>query len=129
MPVNAMKASALAAAFALVAVSPALAKKGPLDSYCATLSARDHFNSNGQRLTTAAAIIRQDRANVHRHVHTDEEDGIDTLFTTPEAREQLGQMSVEVVGGKKAEARILKGTPLVEVRVVGRSLQVEVITD
>lgn len=95
----------------------------------ARLSEKDHLNSSGARLAGVLDIIRQDRANVHRHVHTDEEDGIDTLFTTPEAREQLGQMSVEVVGGKKAEARILKGTPLVEVRVVGRSLQVEVITD
>ena len=36
------------------------------ESYKALLSERDHFNSEGQRLTSAAAIIRQDRANVHR---------------------------------------------------------------
>ena len=31
-----------------------------------SLSEQDHLNSNEQRLTTAAAIIRQDRANFHR---------------------------------------------------------------
>jgi hypothetical protein len=34
-----------------------------IGSYVALLSETDHFNSNGQRLTSAAAIIRQDRAN------------------------------------------------------------------
>src|SRR5438309_1903209 len=31
-----------------------------IESYIAFLSEADHFNSNGQRLTSAAAIIRQD---------------------------------------------------------------------
>ena len=34
-----------------------------VESYTARLSERDHYNSNGQRLLSAAAIIRQDRAN------------------------------------------------------------------
>src|SRR3984957_18842556 len=38
-----------------------------IGSYVALLSEADHFNSNGQRLTSAAAIIRQDRANYHRY--------------------------------------------------------------
>lgn len=102
---------------------------GDGSAYRARLSEKDHVNSAGAALKGVLDVIRQDRANVHRHVHTDEEDGIDSLFTTPEAREQLGRMSVEVSGGKKAEARILNGTPLVEVRVVGSFLQVEVISD
>lgn len=36
-----------------------------IESYIALLSDADHFNSSGQRLTSAAAIIRQDRANYH----------------------------------------------------------------
>ena len=38
-----------------------------IESYTALLSEADHFNSSGQRLTSAAAIIRQDRANYYRY--------------------------------------------------------------
>ena len=51
-----------------------------LESYVALLSERDHFNSSGQRLTTAAAIIRQDRANFHRFGLRDPGDEDDTFF-------------------------------------------------
>ena len=51
----------------LVAMAaPAAAQHGPLGHYNARLSARDHYNSNGERLRTVAAILRQDRANFHR---------------------------------------------------------------
>ncbi|HEY0791934.1 MAG TPA: hypothetical protein VGD78_12795 [Chthoniobacterales bacterium] len=36
-----------------------------IKSYVARLSERDHFNSQGQRLQSPAAIIRQDRANFY----------------------------------------------------------------
>ena len=51
-----------------------------LESYVAELSERDHFNSAGQRLTTAAAIIRQDRANFHRFGLRDPGDEDDKFF-------------------------------------------------
>ena len=38
----------------------------PLETYTARLSADDHTNSDGKKLTTVAEIIRQDRANYHK---------------------------------------------------------------
>ena len=37
-----------------------------LGIYVARLGSNDHFNSSGKRLTSVAAIIRQDRANFHK---------------------------------------------------------------
>ena len=51
-----------------------------IESYQAVLSERDHFNSNGQWLTSAAAIIRQDRANFHRYGFRDAADEDDKFF-------------------------------------------------
>ena len=51
-----------------------------IGSYVALLSEADHFNSKGQRLTSAAAIIRQDRANFHRYGIKDPQDEGDTFF-------------------------------------------------
>ena len=45
-----------------------------LGSYQARLSWQDHEASDGYTLDTAAQVVRQDRANVHTHWHTDEED-------------------------------------------------------
>jgi hypothetical protein len=51
-----------------------------IESYTALLSEADHFNSNGQRLTSAAAIIRQDRANYYRYGVRDADDQGDGFF-------------------------------------------------
>jgi len=48
--------------------------------YVARIGAQDLVNSNGVPLTTAAAIIRQDRANVHRFGRADAEDEGDPYF-------------------------------------------------
>src|SRR5580698_3701854 len=45
-----------------------------VESYTARLSERDHYNSNGQRLRSAAAIVRQDRANFYVYGLRDSED-------------------------------------------------------
>jgi hypothetical protein len=55
-----------------------------IESYTAFLSEADHFNSNGQRLTSAAAIIRQDRANYYRFDRGDPEDESDRFFRSIE---------------------------------------------
>ena len=47
-------------------IDPAPAQDTPIDGYVARLSVDDHYNSKGVRLDNVAAIIRQDRANVHR---------------------------------------------------------------
>jgi S1-C subfamily serine protease len=63
-----------------------------VERYEAFLSERDHFNSNGQRLTTAAAIIRQDRANYHRFGLRDPGDEDDRFFADMNNRATLERL-------------------------------------
>jgi hypothetical protein len=53
-----------------------------VESYTARLSARDHFNSSGQRLREPGAIIRQDRANFYVYGLRDSEDQPDSYFSS-----------------------------------------------
>ena len=59
-------------------------------SYVALLSEADHFNSKGERLTSAAAIIS--RANFYRFRDRDPEDQGDTFFDDERNRAALEQM-------------------------------------
>ena len=70
----------LAAGLVLVA-SPALACGVELDTYTARLGPADQFNSSGTRLRSAAAILRQDRANFHKFNIKDPEDERDDYFS------------------------------------------------
>ena len=72
------------------------------ESFTAFLSPRDHVNSSGARLTDAAAIIRQDRANYHKFGKRDPGDGNDRFFASAENRGRL-----EMLLGS---GRIEKGT-------------------
>ena len=107
---NALKATALAAVLAVIAAEPAAARQ-PMDSYCATLSARDHFNSNGQRLTTAAAIIRQDRANYHKFRRRDPGDQGDSFFGLHANRARLEALIAEGSSDPGVLRRIVNGEP------------------
>lgn len=86
-----------------------------IESYVALLSESDHFNSQGQRLTSAAAIIRQDRANYHRFGIRDPEDESDTLFADESNRQALEQMLERGHDDPAALSRIVNGTVLVHV--------------
>ena len=81
----------LAFAAALTMASPATAAE-LIGSYNAFLSSADHFNSSGERLTTAAAIIRQDRANFHKFGIRDDRDENDSYFANVNNRAVLEQM-------------------------------------
>lgn len=87
------------------------------DSYTARLSAKDHFNSNGVRLTSVAAIIRQDRANYHKLNIRDEEDQNDSFFASANNRELLEKFLERGSAEKAAIQSITNGTPLIQVRV------------
>jgi hypothetical protein len=106
----------LAAAVALLAADPAAACD-LRDSYFARLGAADHFNSNGQRLTSAAAIIRQDRANFHLFGKRDPEDQGDSFFASKDNREILERMLQNGQSTPGALAAIVNGSPLVEVQI------------
>lgn len=104
----------------LLAIASAPGKAAECDlreSYIARLGPADHYNSNGQRLTTAAAIIRQDRANFHKFGQRDPEDQGDAFFASADNRALLERM---LAGGSSSPgvlAEIVNGTPLIEVQI------------
>ncbi|MGF1626000.1 MAG: hypothetical protein ACFCVH_14055 [Alphaproteobacteria bacterium] len=109
------------AAIALIATfatGPALAQE-LMASYSALLSERDHFNSNGQRLTSAAAIIRQDRANYHRFGRRDNADQWDPIFGSVDARARMEALLNRGTSAPSAIQAIVNGTPYVTVEVWG----------
>jgi hypothetical protein len=60
--------------------------------YGAFIGPEDLFNSKGVRLTDAASILRQDRANVHRFGIVHEGDERDPWFSQPQARAAMASM-------------------------------------
>ena len=96
--------------------------------YRARLSANDHFNSKGERLTTVSDILRQDRANHHKGMG-DQEDGTDSLFSTVEGRNTMDRLTPVPVGKSAASwtRSILDGNPLVEVEVTEKALRVRIL--
>jgi hypothetical protein len=81
------------------------------------LSEADHFNSNGQRLTSAAAIIRQDRANFHRFGIRDPQDEDDRFFADANNRETLERMLEHGRADPGVISRIVNGTVLIRVDI------------
>ena len=81
----------LALGLVLAACAPAAAAE-LIGSYNAFLSRADHYNSQGERLTSAAAIIRQDRANFHKFGIQDPQDESDNYFDNVNNRAILEQM-------------------------------------
>lgn len=61
-----------------------------LASYVADLGPEDHYNSSGQRLTSFAALLAQDRANYHRFGIRHASDGNDPIFANRAMRAQIG---------------------------------------
>lgn len=88
-----------------------------LETYEARLSERDHFNSAGQRLTSAAAIIRQDRANFHRFGVKDPGDEDDSYFADNRNRELLEQLLNRGQIDPATASVIVSDTPVVRVEV------------
>ena len=106
-----VRALAIGIAIGLAIGASTLAQAQQLiGSYVALLSEADHFNSSGQRLTSAAAIIRQDRANFHRFGIKDPEDEGDA-FADEGNRAALEQMLERGRAEPGVIARIVNGTP------------------
>jgi hypothetical protein len=108
----------LALAIATAACTPIAAQAQQLiGSYVALLSEADHFNSSRQRLTSAAAIIRQDRANFHRFGIKDPEDEDDAFFADEGNRAALEQMLERGRADPGVISRIVNGTVLIRVDI------------
>lgn len=122
-----MKSIYLSAAFLLAMQTMSHAQ--PIDSYTARLSSTDHFNSNGQRLDSAAAIIRQDRANYYVYGDRDAEDHGDSFFRSKENRARLESMLNRGRFTPGARRAIINGTPLIHVDIYEDYIEVEVESD
>ena len=90
-------------------------------SYKAHLSAQDHFSSNGSRLSNAAAVIRQDRANFHKFGLRDAQDQSDDFFANSSNREALEQMLKRGNISPGLSEAIINGRPFVIVKVIRTS--------
>lgn len=106
----------LATLFTLPRAEPAEARSF-VCSYVARLGAADHFNSRGDRLNSAAAVIRQDRANFNLYNRIDKEDQGDLFFVSRENRALLDGMLPSTPGNAPAFRKIVNGQPLVAVTV------------
>lgn len=122
-----MKSVYLSAAFLLAMQTAGVAQ--PIDSYTARLSSGDHFNSNGQRLDSAAAIIRQDRANYYVYGNRDREDRADSFFSDKDNRARLESMLNRGRFSSGARSAIVNGTPLIHVDIYEDYIEVEVESD
>lgn len=100
-----------------------------VETYTARLSERDHYNSNGQRLRSAAAIIRQDRANFYVYGVRDGEDEPDPYFSSKSNRARLEEMLENGRATPDAIDRIVNGTPLIRVEIYATGIQVTIISD
>lgn len=110
----------------LTAAPAAEAQGGLIGEYTARLSARDHFNSNGARLRTAAAIIRQDRANYHKFGKRDREDEWDPFFGRTDTRARLERMLAGGSTSRSAVNAIVNGEPMIRVRIYRNYVDVTV---
>jgi len=113
-----VKSIALAALIGAAAFAPAVsAQDEPLETYYAKLSRWDHFNSSGTRLTTAAQIIRQDRANYHKFGRRDPGDTGDTFFKNAGNRARLEALIAAGESDRATIDRIVNGQPNIRVDI------------
>jgi hypothetical protein len=100
-----------------------------VETYTARLSARDHYNSNGVRLRSAAAIIRQDRANFYVYGLRDSEDEPDPYFSSKNNRARLEELLENGRTTPDAIDRIANGTPLIRVDIYATGISVTILSD
>ena len=106
----------LALGLVLVAATPAAAAE-LIGSYNAFLSRADHYNSQGERLTSAAAIIRQDRANFHKFGIQDDQDESDNYFDNVNNRAVLEQMLSDGTSDPGVLRRIVNSNVMIHVDI------------
>ena len=89
-----MKKTVMAMAAMAAAAMPMAAQAGddwgmhddPIGVYQTVISPQDTVNSSGNRLRSVGAILRQDRANMHRFGRSDVGDGYEGMFTSSASR-------------------------------------------
>jgi hypothetical protein len=104
------------------------AEAGFIESYTARLIARDHYNSNGQRLESAAAIIRQNRANFYVYGIRTGEDEPDSFFSRKFNRGLLEQLLEHGSATPGVINEIINETPLIRVDVYTEHVDVTLLS-
>lgn len=104
----------LAAGVATAALADTL-----LGGYWAYIGRADLYNSNGQRLSTAAQVLQQDRANLHRFGISQAGDDWDPYFGAYETRAAMVQLVRQGNIGPRARAVLRSGGGRVYVKVFG----------
>jgi len=113
-----MRLAALCLAALLALPVPASAQN-LLESYVAFLSANDHYNSRGVRLSASWQIIRQDRANYHRFGERDSQDQWDSFFSSMDNRAAAERMLRDGYIDPSTENYIVNNEALVLVEIYG----------
>jgi hypothetical protein len=101
-----------------------------LGSYVARISDRDHHASDGYELSSAAQMVRQDRANWHKFHRRDADDQGDDWFNSNDDRAYLERM-LKRSGAMSSSTRnaIVNGEPLIQVDVYSDSVRVSILED
>src|SRR6266702_1025221 len=94
--------------------------------YFTVLDKNDYYNSNGERLTYVADILRQDRANYYKGQRgpRDEDDG--GIFATKEGRTKFDTYAI-VLENLSASDLIKGRQTTIVVRVLGQKIYVEAV--
>ena len=101
----------------LLGITGPAAAQSLVTRYEARISGQDLMNSNGAALGSAAAIIRQDRANFHRFGLRDAEDGDDPYFADAANRAALEVLIQKGSVNANALALLRSGQSRVRVEV------------
>jgi hypothetical protein len=116
-----------AGVLAALAAATAASADQYLGSYQARISSQDHYASDGYALDTAAQMVRQDRANVHKYGRWDSEDQDDPWFGSADSRARLERMLNNGGMGGAVRNAIANGEPLVQVDVYRNSVVVTIV--
>lgn len=92
-----------------------------LGGYWAYIGRADLYNSNGQRLSTAAQVLQQDRANLHRFGISQNGDEWDPFFGTYETRSAFAHLVRQGGVGPRARNVLRSGGGTVYVKVFGNN--------
>lgn len=117
---------------AMLGLMPTLANAKYLCTYYAQISENDKYNSQGKPLATsytkasAAAILRQDRANFHEFGHRDFGDTADCVMHIRQQRAKFEAYLNKGTATKNAIYQIVEGYPIVRVDLFTDSISVTI---
>ncbi len=88
-------------------------------TYAAYIGQDDLYNSNGERLSAAWQVLRQDRANFHRYGISQPGDEWDPFFSDANNRAAMEQMIMNGYMDPQAARDIMNGGAMVIVTIYG----------